>query len=76
MHVTPENGGKSLEETVGAALDVDFDAPEASGIGNLGAWGYPAAPPYDGLIMHKCVDAAAGSRSPPVRPPCGASAAP
>ncbi|MFD3485856.1 trypsin-like serine peptidase [Streptomyces sp. NPDC058665] len=58
MHVTPENGGKSLEETVGAALDVDFDAPEASGIGNLGAWGYPAAPPYDGLIMHKCVDAA------------------
>ncbi|MFD3523723.1 trypsin-like serine peptidase [Streptomyces sp. NPDC058653] len=58
MHVTPENGGKSLEETVGAALDVDFDAPEASGIGDLGAWGYPAAPPYDGLIMHKCVDAA------------------
>ncbi|MET4923587.1 hypothetical protein P3L51_14660 [Streptomyces sp. PSRA5] len=56
MHVTPENGGKSLEETVGAALDVDFDAPEASGIGSLGAWGYPAAPPYDGLIMHKCVD--------------------
>ncbi|MGW8672336.1 trypsin-like serine peptidase [Streptomyces niveus] len=56
MHVTPENGGKSLEETVGAALDVDFDAPEASTIGSLGAWGYPAAPPYDGLIMHKCVD--------------------
>ncbi|MFC8078293.1 trypsin-like serine peptidase [Streptomyces sp. NPDC057307] len=56
MHVTPENGGKSLEETVGAALDVDFDAPEASAIGSLGAWGYPAAPPYDGLIMHKCVD--------------------
>lgn len=56
MHVTPENGSKSLEETVGAALDVDFDAPEASAIGSLGAWGYPAAPPYDGLIMHKCVD--------------------
>lgn len=56
MHVTPENGGKSLEETVGAALDVDFDAPEASAIGSLGAWGYPAAPPYDGLIMHKCAD--------------------
>lgn len=41
MHVTPENGGKSLEETVGAALDVDFDAPEANAIGTLGAWGYP-----------------------------------
>jgi len=22
----------------------------------MGAWGYPAAPPYDGQIMHKCID--------------------
>ncbi|MEU9320386.1 hypothetical protein [Streptomyces sp. NPDC048295] len=56
LHVKPEKGTKSLEETVGNALAVDFDAPEVSQIGAMGAWGYPAAPPYDGLIMHKCVD--------------------
>ncbi|MEV7084322.1 hypothetical protein AB0O07_00210 [Streptomyces sp. NPDC093085] len=56
MHVKPERGGKSLEETVGAALDVDFDLPEAANVSGMGAWGYPAAPPYDGLLMHKCVD--------------------
>ncbi|WP_455358869.1 trypsin-like serine peptidase [Streptomyces sp. SYSU K21746] len=56
MHVKPEKGTKSLEETVGVALDVDFAAPEAQGISAMGAWGYPAAPPFDGAIMHKCVD--------------------
>ncbi|MGW2561938.1 trypsin-like serine peptidase [Streptomyces sp. NPDC001514] len=56
MHVKPETGGKSLEETVGIALDVNFDAPEAKDIEAMGAWGYPAAPPFDGLLMHKCVD--------------------
>ncbi|MFI1470903.1 trypsin-like serine peptidase [Streptomyces wuyuanensis] len=56
MHVKPERGTKSLEETVGAALDIEFDAPEAKDIPAMGAWGYPAAPPYDGLIMHKCID--------------------
>ncbi|MEU2838687.1 hypothetical protein ABZ776_16550 [Streptomyces sp. NPDC007076] len=56
LHVKPEKGTKSLEETVGNALAVDFDAPEISRIDAMGAWGYPAAPPYDGLIMHKCVD--------------------
>ncbi|MET9428004.1 hypothetical protein [Streptomyces sp. NPDC003036] len=56
MHVKPENGGKSLEETVGVALDVDFQAPQAVGIPAMGAWGYPAAAPYDGALMHKCVD--------------------
>ncbi|MFF8827774.1 trypsin-like serine peptidase [Streptomyces sp. NPDC015131] len=56
MHVKPENGGKSLEETVGVALDVDFAAPEAASVPAMGAWGYPAAPPYDGALMHKCVD--------------------
>ncbi|TXS57249.1 trypsin-like serine peptidase [Streptomyces sp. t39] len=58
MHVKPERGTKSLEETVGAALDVDFAAPDAQSIGTIGAWGYPAAPPYDGAIMHKCLDRA------------------
>lgn len=56
LHVKPEKGSKSLEEAVGNALPVKFDAPEISKISAMGAWGYLAAPPYDGLIMHKCVD--------------------
>ncbi|MFF2009897.1 trypsin-like serine peptidase [Streptomyces sp. NPDC058195] len=56
LHVKPERGTKSLEETVGNALEVEFNAPQATRISAMGAWGYPAAPPYDGLIMHKCVD--------------------
>jgi hypothetical protein len=56
LHVKPEQGAKSLEETVGNALDVDFSAPSARDAGTIGAWGYPAAPPYDGLSMFKCVD--------------------
>ncbi|MCX4547755.1 hypothetical protein OG204_28310 [Streptomyces sp. NBC_01387] len=56
LHVKPENGGKSLEETVGNALAVDFNAPEAKDISAMGAWGYPAAPPFDGQLMNKCVD--------------------
>ncbi|MDT0398001.1 MULTISPECIES: hypothetical protein [Streptomyces] len=57
LHVKPEQGSKSLEETVGAALDVDFSAPSAAQAGRMGAWGYPAAPPYNGLQMFKCLDA-------------------
>ncbi|MEV6962262.1 hypothetical protein AB0M97_24335 [Streptomyces sp. NPDC051207] len=56
LHVKPEQGAKSLEETVGAALDVDFTAPSAAEAGQMGAWGYPAAAPYNGLKMFKCVD--------------------
>ncbi|KUM77016.1 hypothetical protein [Streptomyces curacoi] len=56
LHVKPEQGSKSLEETVGAALDVDFSAPSAAESGKMGAWGYPAAPPYNGLKMFKCID--------------------
>ncbi|MER5212642.1 hypothetical protein ABT063_19185 [Streptomyces sp. NPDC002838] len=56
LHVKPESGSKSLEETVGAALDVDFSAPSATEVGSMGAWGYPAAPPYNGLKMFKCLD--------------------
>ncbi|MEY9994819.1 V8-like Glu-specific endopeptidase [Streptomyces sp. V4I8] len=56
LHVKPEQGSKSLEETVGAALDVDFSAPSATEAGTMGAWGYPAAPPYSGLQMFKCLD--------------------
>ncbi|MFJ9586639.1 trypsin-like serine peptidase [Streptomyces acidicola] len=56
LHVKPEAGDKSLEETVGSALDVDFSTPSASEAGSMGAWGYPAAAPYNGLKMFKCLD--------------------
>jgi hypothetical protein len=58
LHLKQENGGngKSLEETVGAALPVDFNAPSVPSIHSMGAWGYPAAPPFDGQKMYDCVD--------------------
>ncbi|MEU1088207.1 trypsin-like serine peptidase [Streptomyces sp. NPDC005576] len=58
LHVTPETGASatSLEETVGHALPVDFDAPAVSGISSLTATGYPAAPPYDGQKAFRCDD--------------------
>ncbi|WP_329270069.1 trypsin-like serine peptidase [Streptomyces sp. NBC_01451] len=58
IHVTPEKGGsgKSLEETVGSALPVDFDAPAVSQVGSITATGYPAAAPFDGETMYQCRD--------------------
>ncbi|RST07999.1 hypothetical protein E2C00_25065 [Streptomyces sp. WAC05374] len=58
IHVTPEKGGngKSLEETVGSALPVEFNAPAAPKIANMEATGYPAAPPFDGQQMFQCAD--------------------
>lgn len=58
IHVTPEegSGGKSLEETVGAALPVDFDAPAVPRMKDVTAIGYPAAAPYDGQTLHRCQD--------------------
>ncbi|WP_236245635.1 serine protease [Streptomyces sp. CC210A] len=58
IHVTPEkgSGGKSLEETVGSALPVDFAAPTAAGIAGVKATGYPASPPYDGQKLYQCAD--------------------
>ncbi|UNO40301.1 hypothetical protein [Streptomyces sp. MST-110588] len=56
LRVQPERGGgKSLEETVGAAVPVWFGAPSATGIGGMQAFGYPAAPPYDGARMMNCL---------------------
>ncbi|KOV70613.1 hypothetical protein ADL01_21030 [Streptomyces sp. NRRL WC-3618] len=59
MHVTPEKGGsgKSLEETVGSALPVDFAAPAVSRVESITATGYPAAAPFDGETMYQCQDA-------------------
>jgi V8-like Glu-specific endopeptidase len=58
IHVTPEKGGdgKSLEETVGSALPVDFKAPAVPEIESLTATGYPAAAPYDGQKLYQCQD--------------------
>ncbi|MEV6782311.1 hypothetical protein [Streptomyces sp. NPDC051098] len=58
IHVTPEKGGtgKSLEETVGSALPVEFNAPPATDIAKMTATGYPAAPPFDGERMFQCAD--------------------
>ncbi|MFB8773153.1 trypsin-like serine peptidase [Streptomyces broussonetiae] len=58
LHVTPEEGagGKSLEETVGSALPVDFDAPAVPEVESITATGYPAAPPYDGQTLYRCQD--------------------
>ncbi|WP_030379453.1 MULTISPECIES: trypsin-like serine peptidase [unclassified Streptomyces] len=58
IHVTPEkgSGGKSLEETVGSALPVNFDAPAVPDVDSITATGYPAAPPYDGQTLYRCQD--------------------
>ncbi|MEU7058767.1 hypothetical protein [Streptomyces sp. NPDC046197] len=58
IHVTPEKGGngKSLEETVGAALPVNFNAPAVPRVESITATGYPAAPPYDGQRLYQCQD--------------------
>ncbi|MEU1530631.1 trypsin-like serine peptidase [Streptomyces fagopyri] len=58
LHVTPEKGGdgKSLEETVGAALPVDFNAPAVPKVASITATGYPAAAPFDGQKLYQCTD--------------------
>ncbi|WP_340557247.1 trypsin-like serine peptidase [Streptomyces sp. GSL17-111] len=57
LHVEPEDGsGKSLEETVGSALPINFDAPGPDELAGLSSYGYPAAPPYDGALMYTCTD--------------------
>lgn len=60
LTVKPEKGSgssKSLEETVGAAVKVNFDLPKVSSMQDLTARGYPAATPFDGSKMLSCTDA-------------------
>ncbi|MBL1067122.1 hypothetical protein [Streptomyces sp. 7-21] len=55
MSVVPEDGsGQSLEERVGGAVDINFDTPAVSGLGETTLYGYPAAPPYDGETLYTC----------------------
>ncbi|MFD4572759.1 trypsin-like serine peptidase [Streptomyces sp. NPDC058417] len=58
IHVTPEEGGsgKSLEETAGSALPVDFAAPAVPKVESITATGYPAAAPFDGQKLYQCED--------------------
>lgn len=58
IHVTPEEGGagKSLEETVGSALPVNFAAPAVRQVESITAGGYPAAAPFDGETLYQCQD--------------------
>ncbi|MFI2205882.1 trypsin-like serine peptidase [Streptomyces sp. NPDC020192] len=58
IHVTPEqgNGGKSLEETVGGALPVNFGAPAVPKVNSITASGYPEAAPFDGQLLYQCKD--------------------
>ncbi|MEV7084476.1 hypothetical protein AB0O07_01005 [Streptomyces sp. NPDC093085] len=58
LHVKKPAGSDyaSLEETVGGASRVMFDAPSATKIAGMGVWGYPAAPPFDGERMFICRD--------------------
>jgi V8-like Glu-specific endopeptidase len=58
IHVTPEegSGGKSLEETVGSALPVNFKAPAVTKVDSITATGYPAAAPFDGQTLYRCQD--------------------
>ncbi|MGW0389780.1 trypsin-like serine peptidase [Streptomyces sp. NPDC003042] len=59
LHVTPEKGsGKSLEETVGTALPVEFAAPAVPKVASITATGYPAAAPFDGQKAFQCTDKA------------------
>lgn len=58
IHVTPEQGnsGKSLEETVGGALAVNFNAPAVPKVSSITASGYPEAAPFDGQLLYQCTD--------------------
>ncbi|WP_139275484.1 trypsin-like serine peptidase [Mangrovactinospora gilvigrisea] len=58
--VPPKGTTKSLQETVGGAMSIWFNAPHK--ISKITAWGYPAAPPYTGVDLYHC-DGAPGDLS-------------
>ncbi|MBW1600842.1 trypsin-like peptidase domain-containing protein [Streptomyces sp. JJ66] len=58
LEVKPEDGGAaSLQETAGAAVEINFSQPAVDALGEVTARGYPAAPPFDGSAMFSCTDA-------------------
>ncbi|MEU9127723.1 hypothetical protein AB0D08_06340 [Kitasatospora sp. NPDC048540] len=48
----PDGSGKSLEEVVGTAVPVWFDAPREKL--SVSAWGYPVGRPFDGQELDRC----------------------
>lgn len=48
----PDGSTRSLEETVGTAVPVWFDAPREQL--TVEAWGYPSAKPFDGRELYRC----------------------
>ncbi|MFJ9950486.1 trypsin-like serine peptidase [Kitasatospora sp. NPDC091207] len=68
VRVKPADGAKSLEETVGGAVPVWFNAPRDQL--SISEYGYPAAPPYDGMELNRCESGKPGRLSyEPTRPP-------
>ncbi|MGW4381511.1 trypsin-like serine peptidase [Kitasatospora sp. NPDC004531] len=57
----PEGESRSLEEVIGAAVPVWFDAPREQLA--IQAWGYPAVAPFDGQELERCDSGRPGSRS-------------
>ncbi|WP_093864086.1 hypothetical protein [Streptomyces sp. TLI_053] len=53
LRVVPPAGASSLEETVGAALDVGFNVPRDR-IPAPSVFGYPAGAPFDGTRLQVC----------------------
>ncbi|MFJ6216278.1 trypsin-like serine peptidase [Streptomyces sp. NPDC092296] len=49
----PDGDGRSLEETVGGAVPVWFNAPREN-LAPVANWGYPAAQPFDGQELYRC----------------------
>ncbi|MER5866994.1 hypothetical protein [Kitasatospora sp. NPDC002040] len=48
----PDGSGRSLEETIGTAVPVWFDAPREQL--SVEAWGYPSVKPFDGRELYRC----------------------
>ncbi|WP_285738752.1 trypsin-like serine peptidase [Kitasatospora phosalacinea] len=57
----PEGETRSLEEAIGTAVPVWFDAPREQLA--IQAWGYPAVAPFDGQELERCDSGRPGSRS-------------
>ncbi|MGW9213490.1 trypsin-like serine peptidase [Embleya sp. NPDC055664] len=63
----PDRSGPSLEEAVGRALPVWFDAPRE--LAEAGTYGYPQDAPFDGLTMFGCAQAPRRMTVDPNTPP-------
>ncbi|MGW4896586.1 trypsin-like serine peptidase [Kitasatospora sp. NPDC004240] len=71
IRVRNENGsGKSLEETVGSAVPIWFNAPRDQ-ITSAFSYGYPAERPFDGMELNHCDSTVRPSKLSfdPARPP-------